>query len=362
MTCTSCGARPAGTRRWESERGLCHACYVCLGKAGRLAPLPAQPMTLGVVRDCAHKRAHHAHGTRNAYVLDRCGCAPCTKANRDYENARVRMAAAHQWAPERPATPTDLVDAGPAREHLQALMAAGMGLKTIAAKSGVAHGSISAVVYGKPTPDPKERRPPRRRITRDLEARILAIGLQLADGATVDGTGTARRLQALVACGWSISKLAARLGFNPSNITPVVHGTRQVTVATRRAVAALYDELWDAAPPEADQRARIAASRSRRFAATRGWVPPLAWDDDAIDDPAAAPASSEATTWGRTVEDVEFLAETGEDLAGVLDRLGIGRDAVYNACTRAGRLDLWRRLTAERVARPRARIASRRAS
>ena len=33
------------------------------------------------VRCCLHVQVRHEHGTRAAYVLDRCRCAPCTAAN-----------------------------------------------------------------------------------------------------------------------------------------------------------------------------------------------------------------------------------------------------------------------------------------
>lgn len=31
-------------------------------------------------RDCQCKRANHQHGTRTAYVVDRCRCDPCREA------------------------------------------------------------------------------------------------------------------------------------------------------------------------------------------------------------------------------------------------------------------------------------------
>ena len=35
-----------------------------------------------VKRDCQCKRASHVHGTRTAYVVDKCRCRPCTDALR----------------------------------------------------------------------------------------------------------------------------------------------------------------------------------------------------------------------------------------------------------------------------------------
>lgn len=101
--------------------------------------------------------------------------------------------------------------------------------------------------------------------------------------ALVDVTGTRRRLRALLAIGHSHSEMACRLGTTAQRLNVVVHDTGPGTVTRRTAagVRALYDQLWDV--PGSSARARAVAS-------TRGWVPPLGWDDDDIDDPAAVPA------------------------------------------------------------------------
>lgn len=46
-----------------------------------------------------------------------------------------------------------------------------------------------------------------------------------------------------------------------------------------------------------------------------------------------------------TIEDAEWLAEHGETLRTALERLGITRDGLWAACKRAGRLDVYRRLS-----------------
>lgn len=347
-TCTRCHKRPPGTPRWEAERGLCHACYIALGKVGQLSNLPLQRATMGVRRDCACKQAKHRHGTYTAYTVDRCRCNPCRDANTAYMRERTRLAAERAWGIDQPATPSDLVDAEPARRHLQQLLAAGMGLKTIATKGGIGHGSISSILYGKPARDPRERRPPRRRITRDLEARILAVHLDLADGARIPAVGAQRRLQALVAIGWSQAALGRRLGINPANINQMMRKRHLIQVSTRKAVIALYDELWNQQPPTDTPRRRQSATRARRFATQHGWAPPLAWDDDTIDDPDSAPAITligRATAVDR-LEDVEFLLDDGQTQAAILTRLGVTRSAIEQACARSGRRDLLDRFLA----------------
>ena len=227
------------------------------------------------------------HGTRACYVFgpdggsDRsrgCRCGPCARANRAAENERTRLIAYGRWEP--------YVDAGPTREHLRALGEAGIGWRRAATLAGVSTGSVSKILYGGPG-----GRPPAQRVRPETEAAILAVypaPALLAGRAPVDATGTRRRMQALVACGWSQARLAARLGVLPSNFGDVMYRRPTVTAATARAAERIYDELWDKAPPESAHREKIAASRARRYAAARGWAPPLAWDN--IDDPQALPA------------------------------------------------------------------------
>lgn len=238
-------------------------------------------------KPCHHKQADHQHGTYACYVLDACKCLPCGTANRTYEADRTRQQAYGRW--------NGLVDAEPARQHIRALMAQGMGLKRIAAVSGVAHGVLWKLIYGKrkrlKSGKPSKRRTPSRRVRPETEARILATKVDLADGARVDGFGAARRVQALVALGWSMAKIAARLGIQRSNFTSFAHGRTDISVAHDKAVRALYAELSMQLPPQESHRDKIAASRSRNLAKALGWLPPLAWDDESLDDPNAGPGS-----------------------------------------------------------------------
>jgi transcriptional regulator with XRE-family HTH domain len=274
------------------------------------------------------------HGTRARYVMGEgpgktagCRCDSCTAANRAYASQRERQQVYGRWQPR--------VDAGPAREHLHGLSAAGIGWKRVAELSGVSTGAVSKLLFGGPGD-----RPPARRIRPETEQKLLAVPLaepSRAAAAVVDATATRRRLQALVACGYSQAALGARLGIQRSNFSQAEAG--QVTAATERAVSCLYDELWNVPPDEGTHRARISASRARNYARARGWVPPLAWDDDAIADPDAAPAAG----WQRSAR--VPLAERAEDAAEVIAwegsrdlaacRLGVSRYALDKVLERA---------------------------
>jgi len=93
--------------------------------------------------------------------------------------------------------------------------------------------------------------------------------------------GTRRRLQALVAFGYPRCYLADRIGMLPSNFGRLLSDSNsQVLAITARKVVALFDELSATPGP---------SSRARKDGARRGWAVPMAWDDDTIDDPLAAP-------------------------------------------------------------------------
>jgi transcriptional regulator with XRE-family HTH domain len=229
--------------------------------------------------------AHHKHAeTGTCYVIHKCRCDECRAAKTARESRRNRLKAYGRYD-------SGLVDAAPVREHVERLRAAGMGYKTIGARAGVGTTAVRSLVYGREDYVPGGGHGPRhgevkKRMARSVAEKILAVEVTLETlpaVAHVDGTGTRRRLQALVCLGWSMSKLAGRLGMEASNFSRVMHGERLVRVETAKAAAALFDELWSTPAPASEHREKIAASRARRYARERRWLPPLAWDDPDTD-------------------------------------------------------------------------------
>lgn len=96
--------------------------------------------------------------------------------------------------------------------------------------------------------------------------------------------GTIRRLQALCALGWTQGEIATRLGVTRSRVSHLMrHSNKGVKPETAQAVTAVYDSL------SMTVRVGREAGRMRRYAAAKGWAPPLAWDDETIDNAAARP-------------------------------------------------------------------------
>lgn len=107
--------------------------------------------------------------------------------------------------------------------------------------------------------------------------------------------GTVRRARALVAIGHPARDLAARLGLSPRRVGEVLHD-RSAGLQTRTVAAfkALYDELSMTPGP---------SDRCRAYAARRGWLGPLWFDEDRIDDETYDPLA-EATDTGEDVDEV----------------------------------------------------------
>lgn len=233
-------------------------------------------------RDCTHEGSPHRHGTRVAYVKDRCRCPDCTAANTAASRTRYRQKAVGRWQP--------FTDATQVREHLTALRAAGIGVERIAQLTGMSLSHVRGLASSRP-----ERSNATGKVRHNTAARILAIQVGpdcWAGCSRVPALGTRRRLQALARLGWSLELLAAQLGRGPASLRRSMAGDT-VTADTARSVASLYARLEWTGPPTTGAEQRAAADAVRREAEARGWLPPLAWDD--IDTDPAPPSTPPAT-------------------------------------------------------------------
>ena len=183
--------------------------------------------------------------------------------------------------------------------------------------------------------------------------RLLALRGQTSQPAC----GVQRRLQALLAVGWSLVELGGRLGRSRSSMTDLLAQVDSVHWATHAAVRDLYNDLWDATPPESTTSQRRAATRARRRAQREGWAPPAAWDDGTgphgIDNPNATPvgvrtAGANRQQYGHAGEDLVDLIERGASF-GHLEAIGHRPAGIERALRRMGRADLWASLRPARL-------------
>jgi len=165
-----------------------------------------------------------------------------------------------------------IVDAGPARRHVAALRAAGFGTRRLVAATGVSRSTLQRL----------ETQPTVFAVTAE---RLLAYHGQPVPSPQrfIPATGTHRRMQALCALGWSPRSQIQMAGLAQAGSTRLL-AVNQVWPRTAEKVRVLYEQLAMTVPPPGRHatKARHRAVRERVF-------PPLAWDDDLLDDPAALP-------------------------------------------------------------------------
>ncbi|WP_020580165.1 hypothetical protein [Actinopolymorpha alba] len=169
---------------------------------------------------------------------------------------------------------TRRVPAGPVAAHVRALMAAGASQHAIADASGVNHRIITFILRGQPT------------IHTTTAERLRAVTAAATRNRTrptgqVPNIGARRRIQALRAIGWTTADIAHHADLSPSLIRDIL--ARRGSTITRTVhdgIRSAYDALAMTPGPSKTSRTRALA---------RGWAPPLAWDDDTMDDPNSQP-------------------------------------------------------------------------
>lgn len=170
----------------------------------------------------------------------------------------------------------------------------------------------------------------------------------------VDSTGTVRRLQALACMGYTWEELSTYCGVSRPAVQHWVSGvysTGVVSTRTARTVIGVYDKF--SMVPSSHPYAH----RARRNAFMNGWYPPLAWDDESIDDPRSRPRlgptkrssqPDESVVWlvlhyqdpGRALNHaekrlvVEHGTRVGMPHSNIADLLGIDPIAVHKSVGR----------------------------
>lgn len=160
-----------------------------------------------------------------AYKLDNCRCSDCQEARRAYDRRR-RL-------DPKPA----YVSAARARAHVEELRAAGIGVKTIARRSGVSVTAPGKLIWGVPS----DGRPPSKRIRRETEQKILAVTARdAADGGRVDATRTWQVVEQLLERGWTRVAIARAIGQERGQGLQI--GRTRVLRSTAERIEALLDQ------------------------------------------------------------------------------------------------------------------------
>jgi hypothetical protein len=162
------------------------------------------------------------------------------------------------------------VPAEQAAAHVRALRDLGWTYEQIARRAGVSTWVPHRAATGHT-----------RQLWMDREAALLSVPLEpRASHRGVDPTGTRRRVQALAWMGWPCREVARRAATTQPSLSTLIQPHRRISYSLAQKVARVYEELSGTPGPSP-----MAAAKARGA----GFAPPLAWDDDTIDDPAAGP-------------------------------------------------------------------------
>lgn len=195
-----------------------------------------------------------AHGTVARYVVNKCRCQPCRTAACEYERRRLRQVAYGRWQP--------YVDAEPARQHVRALMASGIGWMRVADLAGVSRGGLSKLLYG----ETKRNLAPSKRIRPETERRLLSVQPLVADRRLVDARRTVQLVRAMQARGYTLTWICEQVGITNQRL---LYRTK-VRASTARKVAGLIDQCATTPGP---------SSRAVRRAKENGWTAAALWSE-----------------------------------------------------------------------------------
>ena len=96
---------------------------------------------------------------------------------------------------------------------------------------------------------------------------------------TLPAVGTARRLQAPGAMGYTLGEIAAECDTSWDMVQKWIHRDGIVRRDTADYVQRVFARLCMTPPPETTGKEKWRRSYARTVARKNGWLPPLAWDD-----------------------------------------------------------------------------------
>lgn len=246
---------------------------------------------------------------------------------------------AKQWRIDRAKGLKRTTPSAKTAQHIEDLRNAGWSYRGIADTAGVSVQTVNRVHRGV-----------QKSVVNETETRVLAlksdsIFTRPNKAGFVPNVGARRRLQALLAIGYRHSDITPLLG-SPSGT--LMHQVGDwISLEKHEAMVRVYEQLWDKpGPAPATSRARIRKA---------GYLPPLAWDDESIDDPNFVPEPTEVTAGSKVevrrdafLQEVEHLAGFGGKVDDIAAQLGMPPKTLCARIERYERPDLLRRIGQEK--------------
>lgn len=211
-------------------------------------------------------RTQIGHGVYAWARRERCKCEPClTAVSRYAKRARLDR---ERGVARRP--PADEV-----REHANWLLDLGLQRHQISAAAGISDTVLRNILGQRPDSPPAEW------VLRTTADKVLSVTYEQAAAVPtyVPIVGVRRRIEALEYLGHPKSVIGERLGVTESQVFSYLKGERARTT-TVAAIDKVYREL----------RTEEGTSERIKWKARRlNFLPPMCWDDEELDDPAATP-------------------------------------------------------------------------
>jgi hypothetical protein len=266
----------------------------------------------------AHSCADHVRYTR--------GCPGCQAVSRAYRRKRLQGLKDGTWTPGF----VGAEELERVRSHVNLLMAVrGISAARISAVAGVGMGVVDRLRNGRTE-----------RLSTPVAEALMGVTvracLRLISVPTtpVDITGTARRLRALAADGWSANEISALTGIHPSAVRRHRGGSRRIMItwALREKYRELYEKIQSQADPSGP------SEWTRLHAARLGYLPPERWDDKKIDDPAAEPLPlpPETDDWVAVTQKIEAVLISQQPGSGAHLERNVKRELARHAASRLG--------------------------
>lgn len=208
------------------------------------------------------------------------------------------------------------------RERVLALRAAGVSQRALAEAAGCSGTHIREIEQARFAT-----------VQRRIALRILAVRIDTVLAARhrpddrVPAVGAVRRVGALLALGHTHETITAAGGEGWRSLSVTTNATRGWTyLRLHEAACAAYSAL--STTPGTNARARTRAL-------AMGYVPPLCWDDEDLDNPAATPHGAGHRAGHLDLDEFMWLVEGGEPPTRAAERCGVSVSAVENAARRA---------------------------
>lgn len=266
----------------------------------------------------AVREAPH-HSTLTCYTDYRCRRPDCVTRYNHRNNQRRHAQKNGTWG--------RLIDAAPVREHLLHLRANNVGPGAVAYTTGLPIQTILEFTQGRPD----KGRGRRQRTSPEMAAKILAVTVDNHRTGRVPAAGTVRRIQALIAAGWPLRRIADHAGLSSANISNLLRRTT-VFAGTAKAIAATYNDLAGKRPLRSGVD-KGQAKRARNWAARNRWATCSYWADrmDVIDDPHFIPEDTKLRAEIVAEEAHWLMTAGGLDRDQAAERLGVARFTIDRA-------------------------------